>query len=288
MGAIVGATLCTHVPRLMIPPEKRASYMGGKISTFYEALERMYEDEIRPLAFDTFLIFDTHWYTTLEFIINGHERHSGRYTSDEIPWMIQDVPYDYPGDSELAEFIAAECAEAGVPLYVAREPNLPWHYPVLNTMRYLNPDCRHRVLPMSVTYTSSVENELRFGAAIRAAVEKAARSVVLMATGGLSHRFWELDAIRKRASASTEDIYSAMHRNFDLRIIDRLKKGDHREVIAMAEEFRQKCSPEGRFAHYLRLVGALGADACTVPGEQYGDYEAALGTGQVNLWFKIQ
>jgi 3,4-dihydroxyphenylacetate 2,3-dioxygenase len=271
----------------MIPPEKRAAYMGDRISTFYEALETMYRDEIEPLEFDTFLVFDTHWYTTLEFIVNGHERHNGRYTSDEIPWMIDDVAYDYPGDSAMADLIAAECAQAGVPLYVAREVGLPWHYPVLNTMKYLNPKRIRRVLPMSVSYTSSIENELRFGSAIRRAVERSPRKVVLVATGGLSHRFWEMDVIRKRASASIEDIYSDVHRGFDQKIIGLLGKGDHRAVLAMAEDFRRECSPEGRFAHYIRMVGALGGESCTLRARQHGDYEAALGTGQVNLWFEI-
>ena len=51
------------------------------------------------------------------------------------------------------------------------------------------------------------------------------------------------------------------------------------------EEFRTHCAPEGRFAHYIRMVGALGGEGCQLPGFQYGDYEAAIGTGQVNLWF---
>ncbi|MBI2066529.1 MAG: catechol 1,2-dioxygenase [Deltaproteobacteria bacterium] len=284
MGKIVGATLCSHVPRLMIPPEKRRDYMGGKISTFYEALERMQAEQIHNRRFDTFLVFDTHWWTTLEFVLNAHGWHVGRYTSDEIPWMITDLPYDYPGDPELADQIGEEAKGAGVPVYVAREKNLPWHYPTLNTMKYLNPE-RRPVLPISVAYTSSVEEELLFGEAIRRAIEKGSRNVLLVATGGLSHRFWELDKVRQRASADPSDIYSEENRRYDEKIICYLKEGRHREVIEAADDFRKMCSPEGRFAHYLRMVGALGGKGCHLGGIQYGEYEAAIGTGQVNLWF---
>lgn len=287
MGKIVGATLCTHVPRLMIAPEHRKAYMGERVSTFYEALEQMYAEKIKKLKFDTFLVFDTHWWTTLEFIFNSHSQHRGRYTSDEIPWMIADISYDYKGDPDLADQIGDEAKGDGIPVYLAYEKSLPWHYPTLNTMRYLNPEKRQRVLPISVTYTSSVQNELLFGQAIRRAIEKSERNVLIVATGGLSHRFWDLDVIRKRASADPKDIYSATNREFDLKIIAQLKEGRHRDVIEEAEEFRSRCSPEGRFAHYLRMVGALGGKECAFPGIQYGEYEAAIGTGQINLWFEV-
>ncbi|MBI4374353.1 MAG: catechol 1,2-dioxygenase [Deltaproteobacteria bacterium] len=285
MGKIVGATLCTHVPRLMISPEHRKAYMGGKVSTFYEALERMYAQKIKGLKFDTFLVFDTHWWTTLEFILNAHDRHKGRYTSDEIPWMIADVPYDYKGDPEFAFEIGEEAKKNKIPVYLAKERSLPWHYPTLNTMKYLNPEAKRRVLPMSVAYTSSVQNELNFGQAIRRAVEASDRKVVLVATGGLSHRFWELDVIRKNASADPKAVYCDENREFDRKIIGQLKEGRHRELLEGVEEFRRRSSPEGRFAHYLRMVGALGGKECRLAGVQFGEYEAAIGTGQVNLWF---
>jgi hypothetical protein len=33
------------------------------------------------------------------------------------------------------------------------------------------------------------------------------------------------------------------------------------------------------------MIGALGEEACTAPGRQYGEYENSVGTGQVHLWF---
>lgn len=286
MGKIVGATLCTHVPRLMIPPEKRKDYMGEKVSTFYEALEQMYEEKIRNLEFDTFLIFDTHWWTTLQFIINGHLIIRGSYTSDEIPWMISKYPYAYDGSPLLARLIKMEAEKVGVPVYIAEEEGLPIHYPTLITMRYLNPDGARHVLPMSIAYTSSVANELAYGAAIARAVEHCAFNVVLVATGGLSHQFWDLDHIQERASADLENIPPENRRRDEV-IISMLKAGDHRGVLAAAEDFRKHASPEGRFAHYLRMVGALGGRDCILPGIQYGEHEAAVGTGQINLWFDV-
>jgi len=66
-----------------------------------------------------------------------------------------------------------------------------------------------------------------------------------------------------------------------------VKQGDHRSIIGTVQEYRKKASPEGRFAHYLRMVAALGGADCTIKAEQFGEYESAVGTGQVNLWFDV-
>ena len=51
----------------------------------------------------------------------------------------------------------------------------------------------------------------------------------------------------------------------------------------MPEFLRHK--PEAMFGHYLAMVGALGGVECTAPGIRYSDYENAIGTGQIHLWF---
>jgi 3,4-dihydroxyphenylacetate 2,3-dioxygenase len=288
MGQIVGATLTTHVPRLMIFDEAaRRAYMGEEISTFYAALEQLYEERIAPLDFGTFLIVDTHWWTTLDYIVNAHERHQGVYTSDELPAMLHDYPYDYPGDRELAELIAMEAKAAGIRAYASAHKGLPIHYGTLNPMHYLNPHRNKRILPLSILYTSSVHNDLRFGELIGRAIKKSGRRVVFVASGGFSHTFWPFDTIHSHASASPEEISSPINRQYDLKIIDLLKQGRHADIIVLAEEFREKCSPEGRFAHYLMMLGALGQASFTSPGLQYGDYEAAIGTGQAIFWFDV-
>ena len=40
-----------------------------------------------------------------------------------------------------------------------------------------------------------------------------------------------------------------------------------------------------RFPHYFILAGAHGGAAWRARGEQFGRYEAAIGTGQANFWF---
>ena len=253
---IAAGLFSTHVPRLMILDEQaRRDYMKDDVTTFYDALPQIRRERIEPLAPETFVVVDTHWHSTLEFILNAHERHEGIYTSDEIPWMIHEYAYDYPGDPELAAAIAEEAKARGVPAEACAHRGLPVHYGTLNPMHYYNPGPRKaRVLPISVCDTAEVEPNLRFGEAIAAAAARIGRRVLLIASGGMSHRFWPLAVIRDRASADPRDINGDAQRTWDEKIMAWWKAGDHAAVLAAADEFRRTCSPEGRFAHYLALA----------------------------------
>jgi len=264
----------------------RKAYMGDEVSTFYAALEEIRRNKLEPLDFDTFVIVDTHWHSTLDFLVNAHDRLRGLYTSDELPQMLAEYEYDYPGDSELAHAIVAEAKGLGVPAMAAAQRGLPVHYGTLNPMHYYNPGpAKKRVLPMSVCDPAEIEPNLAMGEAIARAVEHSGRRVVVLASGGMSHRFWPLATIRERASADPKDVSSPGLRAWDERIMDWWRAGDHASVLANVDEFRRSCAPEGRFAHYLVLAGAFGGAEWTVCGEQFGRYEAAIGTGQANFWF---
>jgi 3,4-dihydroxyphenylacetate 2,3-dioxygenase len=286
MGKIAAAIFTTHVPRLMITdPDARKAYMGKNVTTFYDAMPALARERLDRLNFDTFVLFDTHWFTTLEYVINAHERLAGTYTSEELPAMLHDLDYDYPGDPELARAIEDVAKERGIRALASAAKNLPLHYPTLNVMYYFNSGTRRRVLSIGVCQTASVKNDLDFGAAVGEAIWKSDSTVVLVASGGMSHRFWDYDRILDHASADPADISSTANRLYDERIMEWFKAGDHEAVLAAADDFRAHCSPEGRFSHYLMMAGALGADAWNWRGEQFGRYEAAIGTGQSIFFF---
>ena len=286
MGEVVAAVFTTHVPRLMIlDPEARRAYMGRNVSTFYDAMAKVESEQLRGLDFDTFVLVDTHWFTTLEYVLNAHERLAGLYTSEELPQMLHGLRYDYRGDAELARAIAESAKRAGMRAVASDHPGLPVHYPTLNVMHYFNPTATRRVLTMGVCQIASVENDLRFGAALGEAVRASDRRVVLVASGGLSHRFWDYDRVLERASASPQDVSSPENREYDEKIMEWFREGDHDRVLAAADDYRKRCSPEGRFSHYLVMAGAMGGTAWKWKGVQFGRYEAAIGTGQAIFWF---
>ena len=106
MGEIVGAALVTHVPPLVLPEAIRLELNGGKDFSIVDGLHRMRRERIDPLDVDTILVLDTHWFTTFEWVVTAHERRSGRFTSEELPRGNPQMPYDIPGDPELARLMA--------------------------------------------------------------------------------------------------------------------------------------------------------------------------------------
>ena len=286
MGQIIAAIFTTHVPRLMIFGEaERKAYMGRGVTTFYEAMETLYRERLANLDFDSFLVFDTHWFTTIQYVMNASPRLEGVYTSEEVPELLHEHEYNYQGDPELAQTIATTAKEQNVRAFASTYRGMPLHYPTLVPMAYFNPQRNRRVLSTGVCQIAGVQNDLAFGRAVGEGIRRSDRRVVLVAAGGLSHRFWEYDLVLNHTAADPVHISSPENREFDERIMNMFGRGDHTGVIGLAAEYRKKCAPEGRFAHYLMMIGALGEGKCNAPGVQYGNYEAALGTGQAIFWF---
>jgi 3,4-dihydroxyphenylacetate 2,3-dioxygenase len=102
MGEIVGAGIVSHVPTIMLPEETRLEINDGKEITLVPGLRRLRSDVLDRLQADTFVVMDTHWEVTFEHIITAHEKREGIFTSHELPRGMRQIPYDMPGDPELA------------------------------------------------------------------------------------------------------------------------------------------------------------------------------------------
>jgi 3,4-dihydroxyphenylacetate 2,3-dioxygenase len=283
MGQIVGAAIVSHVPPIVMPEAERRELNDGEDFSLVPGLHQLRGECLDRLLPDTVVVFDTHWFTTFEHVVSAHDQRAGLYTSEELPRTIAQLPYDYRGDSELADAIAAQAdGRSDTWIHATRDPCVAVHYPTINLLPYLQRD--ERWLSVGVCQTATKDDYLLFGELIANAVATVDRRVVLLASGGLSHRFWELRELRQHESAALDNISSAEARTADEQLIRSFEAGDHATVLASYDEFRRH-KPEGRFAHYLMMVGALGGAACRARGVRYSDYESAAGTGQVHIWF---
>ena len=283
MGEIVGAGLVSHVPTIVMPESERRLLNGGEDFTLCAGLDRLRAERLDELRPDTVVVFDTHWFSTFEHICTAHERRRGLFTSDELPRGMKQMPYDIPGDPELAFGLAA-LAEARHDTWVLAcdDPHLPIHYPTVNLLGYLQGD--EAWVSVSICQTATTDDFLLLGELLAAAAAELDRRVVLLASGGLSHRFWPLRELRQHESADLSNITNPEARAADEKLIEQLRSGDHAAVLAGVDGFRRH-APEGFFGHYLMMVGALGGAACRAPGEMFSAYESAAGTGQVHIWF---
>ena len=283
MGEVVGAGLLAHVPTIMLPEATRRELNNGADTSLVAGLHRLRAEVFDGLDYDTVVVLDSHWATTVEYVVSAHDRRSGLYTSEELPRGMSRMPYDFLGDPELAHAIADRGEKHGTWITPIDDHYLPVFYATTNLWSFLGaPD--KRWISISVCQTADTEDNLRLGRALGEAITATDRKVVLLASGALSHTFWPLRQLRGHEAAGVEHIFTPEAAAADADRLAWLAAGDHSRVLDTMPDFL-KFRPEARFAHYLMMVAALGEAACVAPGRQFSEYENSVGTGQVHIWF---
>jgi 3,4-dihydroxyphenylacetate 2,3-dioxygenase len=286
MGEIVAAAVVAHQPMVMVPRGVRIE-LGetGADTTLIEPGYRLLREAFASLDVDTLVIIDTHWFTTTEHVLAGAAHFSGLYTSDEMPRNICDHPYDYPGAPALAAAWHQVGKERRLHTVNVTAPSLPQHYATINLVHHLRNN--ETVLSCGVVQTASASYYLALGDALAEAVRRTPGCrVAVLGSGGMSHEFWPLDTIRKHFGYDAAHVISPDARAMDLHILELWERGEHAAVLDLCPEYQRSFHPEGRFAHYLTALGALGGRACRVPGARLSEYENAVGTGQVHVLFR--
>ncbi|MHB2027978.1 MAG: DODA-type extradiol aromatic ring-opening family dioxygenase [Acidimicrobiales bacterium] len=283
MGEIIGAGFLAHVPTIILPDEERRALNNGIESTLYTGLHQLRREVFDVLKPDLVIVFDSHWFTTVEFVISAAERRKGYFTSEELPRTMSSVPYDVKGDRLFAQLVGS-LAKATPECWITPIDNehLPITYATTNFFSFLH--AGEAWVSVSTCQTAEPIDFATVGRVIGDAVHQSDRRVILVASGALSHTFHTLRTLRDHEAAGEEHIFSEVARNADHRVIDAWLRGDHASVLDDLPAFTT-VKPEGRFGHYQMMVGALGGRDCVAPGRLFSDYENAIGTGQVHVWF---
>ncbi|GIE94193.1 catechol 1,2-dioxygenase [Paractinoplanes rishiriensis] len=285
MGEVAGAGLIAHVPTIVLPEETRRELNHGTDSTLVSGLHQLRKEVFDVVDYDTVVVLDSHWATTVEFVVTAQERRAGLFTSEELPRGMSRRPYDFAGDPELAHLIASKAAGHGTWITAIEDDHLPIFYATTNVWEFLGqglPD--KRWISIGVCQTADTEDNLRLGRALGDAIAESDRKVLLIASGAMSHTFWSLRQLRDHEAAGVEHIFTPEAAAADAERLEWFAAGDHARVVATMPEF-YKYKPEARFGHYLMMIGALGEGDCRAPGRRYGEYENSVGTGQVHVWF---
>ncbi len=283
MGEIVGAGFLAHVPTIVLPDDLRRELNNGNESTLFTGLHQLRREVFDVLKPDLVLVFDSHWFTTVEFVITSAQRRLGFFTSEELPRGMSSVPYDAKGDPAFAALVG-EIANATPECWITPIDNehLPITYATTNLFPFLQGD--EAWISVSTCQTSEPRDFVTVGQVIAEAVRQSDRRVVLLASGALSHTFHSLRTLRQHESAGEEHIFSAAAREADHGVIASWQRGDHASVIDNFPTFAA-VKPEGRFAHYQMMIAALGGRDCVASGRLFSEYENSIGTGQVHVWF---
>jgi len=285
MGQIVGAALVSHHPGLMQDDAFRIKAGDGADSDLIAGYARL-RDRIDKTGADTLVIFDSHWFSTGYHLIDGGEHYSGSYVSDEMPWYLHGVVYDYRGNPSLARQVQRVAEEHGVMSMAVFEPDLPRHYATINVVRQLH--AGEKIVSVSTCQNCRPRHFLDSGRVIGEAIARSDARVVLLASGALSHKFNEIDWVQKHPRIYHESNVSRdANVALDKEAIALFEQGRHDIVL---EQWDHKFRPlpwEGFGAHYLQMIGALGAGDCRARGTPLSDYENARGTGNIHMWFDV-
>lgn len=284
MGEIVLAAKCTHVPTMLMSEQdgpvkgKRQAAIDGHMEIARRAAE---------LGADTVVICDTHWVINAGFHINSNSHFKGLFTSNEFPQFIQDLEYEYDGNTELGDAIAAKATEMGAYTLSHKIDSLELEYGSLVPMRFMSRAHRMKVVSVAAWCTVHDHDESRIvGEAIRAAIEESDSKVLLVASGSLSHKIWPNKDYA--ANNGTFTISSEFNRQMDLHVLEMWKNGDHATFLKMLGEYAEFCCGEGSMHDTAMLYGALGWDTYDAKCEVVTEYFPSSGTGQTNVIFPVK
>ncbi|MDZ5457330.1 DODA-type extradiol aromatic ring-opening family dioxygenase [Azohydromonas lata] len=287
MGQIVGAAIVSHHPGLMQCEEFRRAMGAGEDSDLIAGFARL-RDKIAAAQPDVVMILDSHWFTTGYHLVDGGKRYQGTYISDEMPWYLHGVPYDYRGHPELALAIEAVSREQGGYNRAVCNPELGRQYATINLIKQL----RLELSDTPVVSVSSCQNcewphFVKSGEAIGEAIRRSGLRVVMLASGALSHKFNDIEWQPKHPRIFHESNVSRPENiESDKGAIELFKQGRHDLVLERWDNEYRKLPWEAFGAHYLQMVGAMGGAACRAKGEALSAYENARGTGNIHMWFE--
>jgi 3,4-dihydroxyphenylacetate 2,3-dioxygenase len=289
MGQIVGAAIVSHHPGLMQCEDFRKMQGAGEDSSLMEGYARI-RHQIASVKPDVVVIFDSHWFTTGYHLVDAGKRFEGTYISDEMPWYLHGVGYDYRGDPELALGMEGVSREQGGYVRAERNPALGKQYATINLVKQLHLE----ISDLPVVTVSSCQNcewqqFLDSGVSIGEAIQRSDRRAVLLASGALSHKFNGIDWKPKHPRIFHESNVSCPENvESDKQAIALMREGRHDQILERWDVDYRRKPWEAFGAHYLQMLGALGGRDCRFKGEPLSDYENARGTGNIHIWFDTQ
>ena len=116
---------------------------------------------------------------------------------------------------------------------------------------------------------------LKLGQATRRAIEKSGRRAVLLASNTLSHRHFTTEP-EIPEDMSREHVYEHSGYLWDMKVLDLMRTGRTRELVAILPEFMDMALSEVKAGGLAWMLSAL--DFPAYPAEVYG-YWTVIGTG---------
>jgi len=180
-GEIIVGVCAAHSPRIAFP-EKSGAVWQPLIAAMRRAADTLAER--KP---DVVVLVSAHWVTSFNIYVEASPRHKGVLTAMECPDLLRAIPYDFPGDPELANAIVERGKAAGMPIIATDEPSYVEDYGTIICLQYLTPKWDVPVVSLPVCLMSTLEESMQLGAAIREGVEQTGRRAAVVSSAAFAH-----------------------------------------------------------------------------------------------------
>src|SRR5205814_9152101 len=124
-------------------------------------LERLRREVFEYLDYAHVVVLASSWRPTVDYAVAARQVRAGLFTSDELPRGMCRIPYDWRGNPELAQAMAAQADAHGTWITAIDDPCLPVHYATVNLWSYLGRGLDKRWVPVSTAQTGATEDFLR-------------------------------------------------------------------------------------------------------------------------------
>ncbi|MCX6117560.1 MAG: tRNA U-34 5-methylaminomethyl-2-thiouridine biosynthesis protein [Proteobacteria bacterium] len=284
LGSIVGGWLAPHPPHLVYgenPPQNEPKSRGGweNLRWAYEAC-RSKLNEQKP---DVILVHSPHWQTVVGHHVLSVPRLDGLSVDPIFPHLFR-YKFGMNVDCELANEIFLEGKSEGLTMKKMENPDFRVDYGTIVTLHMMNPNWDIPVVAISANnspyfYDDHVaQNEMEaLGHATRRAIEKTGRRAVLAASVTLSHLHFPKEPNQELPEDMTrEHIFSQAQYEWDMKVIEMLKRGDIESYEKCLPQFMSETFAEVKAGSLTWMLAAMNKPK--IPAKFHG-YGTVIGTG---------
>jgi 3,4-dihydroxyphenylacetate 2,3-dioxygenase len=158
------------------------------------------------------------------------------------------VPYDYPGDYELAAQLVARGQADGRPCVLANDVHYPLDYgTVMPMVCYLDRAQRLPLVPVSVCLAADLDEAFAWGQCLAEVAGETGKRVGLVASGSVSHKL-----VRDPPRGPRPDDEALDHQFARL-----LGQGEYAKLWGWLPEFAHAARPEMGGRHLAMMLGAI-------------------------------
>jgi 2-aminophenol/2-amino-5-chlorophenol 1,6-dioxygenase beta subunit len=289
-GQILAGFLAPHPPHLVYgenPEQNEPRSKGG-----WEPLRWAYErarKSLEALQPDVLLVHSPHWTTQQGHHFLGVKHLSGKSVDPIFPNLFR-YSFELDVDVELAEACCEEAAAAGLTAKMMRNPKFRVDYGTITTLHMMRPQWDIPVVGLSannspyyLTTEEGLEEMDLLGKATAKAIAKTGRRAVLLASNTLCHyHFSEEPEIPEDMSQEHPQNYAGYQ--WDMRIIDLLRRGKTRDVFDILPTFIDEAFAEVKSGAFTWMFAAMGYPE--LPGELHG-YGTVIGTGNAVMEWNL-